>query len=115
MTSDEQIDPATSSRERVRHITGIDPRTTFDHDKIRQAVRLFLEAIGEDPDRDGLRDTPDRVARAADELFAGMLVEPTEVLSAVFDEGHDEMVMQRDIPLYSMCEHHLLPWFGKAH
>lgn len=115
MSTDEQIDPATSARERVRHVTGVEPHATFDHDKLRQAVRLFLEAIGEDPDRDGLRDTPDRVARAADELFAGMLVEPTDVLSAVFDENHDEMVMQRDIPLYSVCEHHLLPWFGKAH
>lgn len=109
-------DATRGARERVRHVTGIEPvGNVFDHTKIRQAVRLFLEGIGEDPDREGLRETPDRVARAADELFAGLLVEPSDVLSAVFAEGHDEIVMERDVPLYSFCEHHLLPWVGRAH
>ncbi len=104
-----------ASRARVRAITNVEPRGTFDHDKIRRAVRLLLEAIGEDPDREGLADTPDRIAREYDEIFAGLLVDPEDVISAVFAEGHDELVMMRDIPFYSQCEHHLLPWFGSAH
>jgi GTP cyclohydrolase IA len=103
------------ARERVRHVTGIEPTRTFDHAKIEQAVRLLLEAIGEDPDREGLRETPQRVAREYDEIFAGLLVKPRDVLSVVFEESHDEMILVRDIPLYSMCEHHLVPFFGRAH
>ncbi|MBW3561335.1 MAG: GTP cyclohydrolase I FolE [Actinobacteria bacterium] len=103
------------SRERVRQVTGVDPATVFDHDKIERAVRMLFEAIGEDPDREGLRDTPQRVAREYDEIFAGLLVDPGDVLTVVFEEGHDEMVMVRDIPLHSMCEHHLLPFVGRAH
>lgn len=99
----------------MRHITGVEPVREFDHDKIRRAVRLLFEAIGEDPDREGLRETPDRVSREYDEIFAGLLIEPSDVLSVVFEEGHDEMVMVRDIPLHSMCEHHLLPFVGRAH
>lgn len=104
-----------ASRARVRAITNVEPTSTFDHDKIRRGVRLLLEGIGEDPDREGLVDTPDRIAREYDEIFAGLLVEPEDVISAVFAEGHDELVMMRDIPFYSQCEHHLLPWFGSAH
>lgn len=100
---------------RVEHVTGVPPSRRFDHDKIRRAVRLFYEAIGEDPDREGIRETPERVARAADELFAGMLIEPAAVLDVVFEEQHDEMVMMRDIPFGSICEHHLLPFVGRAH
>lgn len=100
---------------RVMAVTNIAPTRTFDHDKIRAGVRLLLEGIGEDPDREGLADTPDRIAREYDEIFAGLLVEPEDVISAVFREGHDEIVMMRDIPFYSLCEHHLLPWFGSAH
>jgi GTP cyclohydrolase I len=103
------------SRDRIKHVTGVEPRGSFDHDKIRQAVRMLFEAIGEDPDREGIRETPDRVARSFDEVFAGMLIEPADVLSVVFEEGHDELVMMRDIPFYSVCEHHLVPWFGHAH
>lgn len=103
------------SPERVRHVTGVTPGRVFDHDKIRRAVRLLFEAIGEDPDREGLKGTPDRVARAYDEIFAGMLVDPVEVVTAVFEEGHDELVLVREIPFHSLCEHHLLPWFGHAH
>ncbi|MFN2555838.1 MAG: GTP cyclohydrolase I FolE [Nitriliruptorales bacterium] len=87
----------------------------FDHDKIKRGVRLILEGIGEDPDREGLRDTPERVAREYDEIFAGLLVDPRDVLAVVFEEDHDEMVMIRDIPIHSICEHHLLPFVGRAH
>lgn len=100
---------------RVEAATGLRPEATFDHDKIRQAVRLMFEAIGEDPDRDGIRDTPDRVARMFDEIYGGLLVDPADVISAQFDEGHDEMVLVRDISFHSVCEHHLVPWFGVAH
>lgn len=115
MSEYEPILPPEHSRSRVRHITGVSPTTVFDHDKIRRGVRLILEGIGEDPDREGLRDTPERVAREYDEIFAGLLVDPRDVLAVVFEEGHDEMVMVRDIPLHSMCEHHLLPFVGRAH
>lgn len=77
-------------------------------------MRELLLAIGENPDRDGLRDTPARVARAYAEVFAGLFVEPDEVLETTFDEDHDELVLVKDIPLYSMCEHHLVPWHGTA-
>lgn len=103
------------SSERVRHVTGVEPGHVFDHDKIRDAVRMLFEAIGEDLDREGLEGTPDRVARVFDEVFAGVLVDPADVVSAVFEEGHDELVLVREIPFHSLCEHHLLPWFGEAH
>jgi len=83
--------------------------------KIERAVHEILEAIGEDPDRDGLLETPARVARFYSEVTAGLREDPTAHLSKVFEADHDEMVMVRDIPLYSMCEHHLVPFFGKAH
>jgi GTP cyclohydrolase I len=87
----------------------------FDQDKVERGVRLLLEGIGEDLDRDGLRDTPARVARMYEEITSGLREDPTQVLEAVFEEGHDEMVMIRDIPLASICEHHLVPFVGKAH
>ena len=108
-------DPRAEADARVRHSTGAAPNGTFDHAKIEQAVRLLFEAIGEDPDRPGIADTPARVAREYDEIFAGLLVDPAKVLSVVFDEAHDEIVMMRDIPFASMCEHHLLPFVGTAH
>jgi GTP cyclohydrolase IA len=83
--------------------------------KVEAGVRLILEGIGEDLDRPGLRDTPARVARMYEEITSGLHEEPARVLDAVFDEGHDEMVMIRDIPLYSVCEHHLTAFHGKAH
>ncbi|MGA8046809.1 MAG: GTP cyclohydrolase I FolE [Dermatophilaceae bacterium] len=79
------------------------------------AVREFLLAIGEDPDREGLVDTPARVARAAVEMYAGLRMEASDVLSRTFQIDHDEMVIVRDIPVYSVCEHHLLPFHGEAH
>ncbi|HZE50593.1 MAG TPA: GTP cyclohydrolase I FolE [Jatrophihabitantaceae bacterium] len=78
------------------------------------AVRELLLAIGEDPDRDGLQRTPERVARAYAEMFAGLTVNPEDVLETTFDENHDELVLVKDIPLYSICEHHLVPWHGRA-
>jgi GTP cyclohydrolase I len=83
--------------------------------RIERAVREILIAIGEDPDREGLRDTPARVARAYEFLFAGLGVDPIRRLTVGFQEDHHEMVLIRDIPFYSTCEHHLLPIFGKAH
>ncbi|ACX51742.1 GTP cyclohydrolase I [Ammonifex degensii KC4] len=87
----------------------------FDQEKIKQAVRLLLEAIGEDPEREGLRDTPERVARMYAEIFAGLQEDPAVHLEKYFTENHEEMVLVRDIPVYSVCEHHLLPFFGVAH
>jgi GTP cyclohydrolase I len=87
----------------------------FDHDRAVAAVRELLIAIGEDPRREGLRDTPDRVARAYAELTSGLRMEPADVLTTTFDIGHDEMVLVRDIELWSMCEHHLVPFTGVAH
>jgi GTP cyclohydrolase I len=83
--------------------------------RIEAAVREILEAIGEDPSRDGLVETPARVARMYAEVCAGLHEEPSEHLIKTFDVDHDEMVMVRDIPLYSLCEHHLLPFIGMAH
>ena len=87
----------------------------FDEAKIRAAVALIIEAIGEDPQREGLVDTPNRVAEMYAELFMGINKEPREELSVAYEEGHREMVIVRDIPFYSMCEHHLLPFYGMAH
>jgi GTP cyclohydrolase I len=87
----------------------------FDHPRAEAAVRELLIAIGEDPGREGLRDTPARVARAYAELTAGLRMEAKDVLTTTFDIGHDEMVLVRDIELWSMCEHHLVPFTGVAH
>ena len=87
----------------------------IDLPRIERAVREILAAIGEDPERDGLQDTPARVARAYAEQFAGLRQAPEDVLTTVFDAEYDEMVLVRDIELYSTCEHHLVPFFGKAH
>lgn len=86
-----------------------------DRPRAAAAVREFLLAIGEDPDREDLRETPMRVAKAAEELFAGMHTDPGEVLSKTFDMSHDELVLVRDIEVQSFCEHHLLPFVGVAH
>ncbi|GAA3442985.1 GTP cyclohydrolase I FolE [Planomonospora venezuelensis] len=86
-----------------------------DHARIEKAVREILIAIGEDPDRDGLQDTPGRVARAYAEQFAGLGQVPEDVLTKVFDVDHDEMILVRDIEVYSTCEHHLVPFHGLAH
>lgn len=87
----------------------------YDQAGVVQAIRDLLTAIGEDPDREGLRDTPDRVARSYAELFGGLQQSADDVLTTTFDIGHDELVLVKDIELHSMCEHHLLPFFGVAH
>ena len=88
----------------------------IDQARVRAAVREFLAAIGEDPDREGLLDTPDRIARACEEIFGGMQEDPSLHLLRQFHEpGNENMVIVRDIPFNSMCEHHLLPFIGKAH
>ena len=88
---------------------------SVDLPRAEAAVRELLIAVGEDPDRDGLRDTPARVARSYVELLAGLDQDPREVLSATFDVGHDELVLVKDIELWSLCEHHLVPFTGVAH
>ncbi|MDU0349154.1 GTP cyclohydrolase I FolE [Actinomyces sp. MRS3W] len=88
---------------------------SYDAEGVRRAIRDLLIAIGEDPDRDGLRDTPDRMSRAYAEMFSGLEEDPASHLETVFDADHQEMVLVRDIPLYSVCEHHLLPFHGVAH
>jgi GTP cyclohydrolase I len=86
-----------------------------DQDRIRAAVREILLAVGEDPDREGLQETPDRVARMYAELFSGMWKDPRELLQKKFTQKYDEMVLEKNIAFESMCEHHLLPFLGKAH
>jgi GTP cyclohydrolase I len=87
----------------------------FDEKRAENAVRELLIAVGEDPDREGLRETPARVARAYKEIFAGLWQQPEDVLTTTFDLGHDEMVLVKDIEVYSTCEHHLVPFRGVAH
>ncbi|WP_066524363.1 GTP cyclohydrolase I FolE [Corynebacterium bouchesdurhonense] len=89
--------------------------SNFDFERAEAAVRELLLAVGEDPDREGLRETPARVARAYEETFAGLREDPTEQLEKTFAENHRELVLVRDIPIYSTCEHHLVPFYGKAH
>lgn len=104
-------------------MAGVDPvdldedpsATPVDLPRAAAAVRELLLAIGEDPDREGLRDTPRRVARSFAETFRGMRERPEDVLTTTFDIGHDELVLVRDIEVYSMCEHHLVPFHGVAH
>lgn len=100
---------APPSSSTVNHHTGIDGA------RIRGAVRGMIEALGEDPTREGLRETPRRIAQMYQEIFAGLSIDPKQLLSVQFEEGHDEMVILRDIPFYSMCEHHFLPFHGVAH
>lgn len=87
----------------------------MDTEKIEQGVRLILEGIGENPDRSGLVETPERVARMYEEVLVGMSQDPAELFERTFDEGHQEMVIVHDIPVYSLCEHHLIPFYGLAH
>ncbi len=101
------VDPTAAPPERVV--------PDFDHLRAEAAVRELLIALGEDPDRDGLRDTPRRVAEAYAETMSGMRVRPEDVLTTTFDLGHDEMVLVKDIEVWSMCEHHLVPFTGVAH
>ncbi|WNI31033.1 GTP cyclohydrolase I FolE [Streptomyces sp. ITFR-6] len=96
-------------------LDGQDPIGEFDEKRAAAAVRELLIAVGEDPDREGLRETPGRVARAYKEIFAGLYQAPEDVLTTTFDLGHDEMVLVKDIEVFSTCEHHLVPFHGVAH
>ena len=96
-------------------MAGEAPAGSFDAARVEAAVREILLAIGEDPERDGLRGTPARVARVYAETFAGLYADPADVLRTVFDAGHDEMVIVKDIEVFSNCEHHLVPFHGVAH
>ncbi len=87
----------------------------FDQEKIKEGVRLILEGIGEDVNREGLLETPDRVARMYEEIFSGMHQDASEILSKRFVADNNEMVLEKDITFYSTCEHHIMPFFGKAH
>jgi GTP cyclohydrolase I len=87
----------------------------LDKPRIEKAVRELLLGLGENPDREGLRDTPKRVAKMYEEVFSGLETDPKDLVTIFETEGHEEMVILRDIPFYSMCEHHLLPFYGKAH
>ena len=91
------------------------PAGPFDAERVERAVRELLIGIGENPDRDGLKETPARVARAYAESFGGLHMTATDVLTTTFDAGHDELVIVRDIEMYSTCEHHLVPFYGLAH
>lgn len=91
------------------------PTRAFDRERAEAAIRELLYAIGEDPNRAGLRDTPARVARAYQETFAGLYTDPDSMLETTFDEQHDELVLVKDIPMYSTCEHHLVSFHGVAH
>ncbi|MDQ3760696.1 MAG: GTP cyclohydrolase I FolE [Actinomycetota bacterium] len=99
----------------VNSTSSVNSRRVFNHARAEAAVRELLIACGEDPDREGLRETPARVARAYQEMFAGLFLDPDVVLEQTFDEGHDELVLVKDIPMYSQCEHHLVPFHGMAH
>ncbi|GHJ27250.1 GTP cyclohydrolase 1 [Streptomyces hygroscopicus subsp. sporocinereus] len=101
------IDPVT--------LNGESPIGVFDEKRAENAIRELLIAVGEDPDREGLRETPGRVARAYKEIFAGLRQAPEDVLTTTFDLGHDEMVLVKDIEVMSSCEHHLVPFVGVAH
>jgi GTP cyclohydrolase IA len=87
----------------------------FDQSRAEDAIRELLYAIGEDPEREGLRETPSRVARAYREMFSGLYTDPDSVLNTMFDEEHDELVIVKEIPMYSICEHHLVSFHGVAH
>ena len=110
--SDTDFDTLFDDKARAAHAAG---PVGYDEEGVRQAVRLFLKSIGEDPEREGLLDTPDRIGRACKELFAGLGHGPEEVLKTRFKVDTDEMVLVRDIELFSVCEHHLLPFHGVAH
>lgn len=88
---------------------------SVDKEKIKKGISLILEGIGEDLNREGLKETPDRVANMYEEIFSGMEIDPSKIIQKVFSENHDELILIRDIPLYSICEHHMMPFLGRAH
>jgi GTP cyclohydrolase IA len=105
----------TSTNERSGMLSDIQLLPSFDHEKIRQGIRLVFEGLGIDPSEPRVARTPERVARMYDEICSGLFVNPDDILDTVFEEGHDEIVIVRDIPFASICEHHLVPFVGRAH
>ena len=103
------------SADRIRVVTNAEPRGSFDHDKIHRGVELIFDGLGLDATDPRIVDTPDRVARMYDEVFAGLLVDAADVIDTTFNEGHGDIVLVRDIPFSSICEHHLIPFIGRAH
>lgn len=103
------------SADRIRVVTNAEPRGSFDHDKIRRGVELIFDGLGLDATDPRIVDTPDRVARMYDEVFAGLLVDAADVIDTTFNEGHGDIVLVRDIPFSSICEHHIIPFIGRAH
>ncbi|KIL48938.1 GTP cyclohydrolase [Jeotgalibacillus alimentarius] len=101
----------------TENITTLNSNDTnrVDREKIQRAITMLLEAVGEDPSREGLLDTPKRVAKMYEEMFSGLNSDPKEYFKTVFNEDHEELVFVKDIPFHSMCEHHLVPFYGKAH
>jgi GTP cyclohydrolase I len=99
----------------LENVRGLPSEPVVDKAAIEAAIHQVLEAVGEDPGRDGLQRTPYRVARMYEELFSGLHQDPEDVMDVIFESDYDEMIMVRDIPLYSICEHHLLPFIGQAH
>src|SRR5262245_11444848 len=106
--------PLGNGRAHEGALAALDGGAAVDEEAIKTAVVMMLKAIGEDPTREGLRDTPRRIAEMYRELFAGLHQDPAEVLRVSFDEGHSEMVIVKDIPFYTVCEHHFLPFYGVA-
>jgi GTP cyclohydrolase I len=98
----------------IRQLRKSAAASAFDAERIERAFRDVIEAIGEDPDREGLRDTPERIARMYAELFGGLTIDPASLLKVKFNVAHDEMVILKDIPFYSICEHHFMPFHGVA-
>lgn len=94
---------------------GTESKNLIDRERIEEAVASIIQAIGEDPGREGLADTPRRIAQMYEEFFSGLSQDPAEILATGFEERHQEIVILRDIPFFSICEHHLLPFFGSAH
>src|SRR5438876_4352745 len=107
--------PESQSRPRRHALSGPDGLATVDHARIEAAVREILLAVGEDPDREGLRETPARVARMYAEIFAGLHCDPQELLQKTFTQEYNEILLVKDIRFESCCEHHLMPFLGKAH
>ncbi len=115
MSDSYRVPPDNGELAKLAQATNDLVREGVDLDRIRRAVREILAAVGEDPDREGLLETPDRVARMYAEIFGGLHLDPGEHLEKVFTQEYDEVVLVRDIPFSSVCEHHLLPMMGKAH
>lgn len=114
-SGNERIDPGTNGLDAVSRAAGADQPAGVDLEAIKGAVRTILKAVGEDPDREGLLETPRRVAKMYAEMFEGLRKDPAKHLEVTFPEEYNELVLVRDIPFTSMCEHHLLPFTGVAH